>query len=191
MKVRILITLGLIFLLGGLTGMILSDNMPVYTPSSIPQIQGFAALEQAQLIILQESASPSEQNPKDRVPENDIHVYNDKIVLDIPNAQWATFTDTKSMEPVLFTGANVIKVMPKKPEEIKVGDIISYHSEYVTGTIIHRVAEIGYDKYGWFARAKPDNENLYPDTYPKNANLLDPGKIRFNKIVGVTVAIIY
>ena len=47
MKLGILFILGLIFLLGGLAGMIVTEN----TLSRVPQMQGFAALEQAAPII--------------------------------------------------------------------------------------------------------------------------------------------
>ena len=64
--------------------------------------------------------------------------------------------------------------------EISVGDIVSYNSEYASGTIIHRVIEISEDEAGWFCRVKGDNNK---DT--------DPGKIRFSQIQRIVVAIIY
>ncbi|MEM0230670.1 MAG: signal peptidase I [Candidatus Woesearchaeota archaeon] len=118
--------------------------------------------------------------PPDRITEKQIYVFRDKVILDIPNAEWASFTPTHSMEPVLNENSNAIEVKPSSESEIQVGDIIAYRSEYAEGTIIHRVISIGSDEKGWFCIAKGDN-NPNPD----------PGKIRFSQIESVVVAIIY
>lgn len=117
-------------------------------------------------------------NPKDRIPESDIFVYSDHVVLNIKNAQWSKFTDTNSMDPVIDAGANALHIVPQYPEDIQIGDIISYESEY--GIIIHRVKQIGYDQDGWYAIAKGDNN-------PTD----DPFRVRFNQIKRVVVGIIY
>ncbi len=117
-------------------------------------------------------------SPKDRISESDILVYPDQVILTVKNAQWSKFTDTNSMDPVIDAGANALQLVPKTPEELQVGDIISYETEY--GTIIHRVKEINYDKDGWYALAKGDNNPTE-----------DPFRIRFNQIKRVVVGIIY
>ena len=119
-------------------------------------------------------------SPSDHVNENQIHVLKDKIVLDIKDASWARFTDTNSMDPVIDAGSNSIELKPKTTEDVKIGDIISYHSEYADGLIIHRVVEVGQDADGWFVRVKGDN-----------LEKKDPGKIRFSQIEGVVVGIVY
>jgi hypothetical protein len=119
-------------------------------------------------------------SPSDRVSERQIYVFRDKVILDIKNAEWASFTPTHSMEPVLNEHSNAIEVRPSSEDEIKPGDIIAYRSEYAEGTIIHRVIEVGTDEKGWFCRAKGDNNPS-----------VDPGKIRFSQIESVVVAIIY
>ncbi len=119
-------------------------------------------------------------SPSDHVKESQIHVLKDKIILDIKDASWARFTDTNSMDPIIDAGSNSIELKPKTTEDVKVGDIISYHSEYADGLIIHRVVEVGEDSSGWFVRVKGDNL----------ANK-DPGKIRLSQIEGVVVGIIY
>ena len=118
--------------------------------------------------------------PADRIVESQIFVYNDRVLLDIENAQWSRFADTKSMEPVLHAGANAIQVVPQSPNEIQVGDIISYRSEFADGIIIHRVIHKGEDPLGTYFIAKGDN-------LPTS----DPGRIRFDQIERVVVAIIY
>jgi hypothetical protein len=119
-------------------------------------------------------------SPNDWIPESDIYVYDDKVIIDIEDAQWATFTDTNSMDPVIDLGANAIEVVPKSPGQIQVGDIVSYESKYASGTIIHRVVEVGQDSEGWFAIMKGDN-NPTPD----------PGRIRFEQIRRVVIGILY
>ena len=117
-------------------------------------------------------------SPFDRIGEDSIHVYSDRIVIDLQNAEWAKFTDTNSMDPILDTGANAIEIVPKSAADIHVGDIASYDSEY--GTVIHRVVSTGFDADGWYAVFKGDN-NAMPD----------PGKVRFDQIRRVVVALIY
>ena len=119
-------------------------------------------------------------SPSDWIKEDQIKVYNDRIIIDLKDAEWASFTETNSMDPVLDETANAIQIIPKSTDDIHVGDIISYKSEYADGTIIHRVIKIGSDEEGWYCIVKGDN-NQGPD----------PGKIRFNQIKRVLVAIIY
>lgn len=119
-------------------------------------------------------------SPNDWINENQILVYNSQVVLDLKNAEWATFTDTHSMEPVLSSRANAIEVRPKTADDIKVGDIVSYKSEYAEGTIIHRVIEKNEDEQGVYFILKGDNNPTQ-----------DPGKIRFEQIQRVVVAIVY
>ena len=119
-------------------------------------------------------------SPADRVPERAIAVYHDRIVLDIQDAQWATFTDTHSMEPVIMAGANAIELVPTSADEIQVGDIVSYRSAFTSGTIIHRVVYKGQDEDGTYFIMKGDN-----------LATSDPGRVRFEQIERVVVAIVY
>jgi hypothetical protein len=125
-------------------------------------------------------ASKEVASPADRVSENQIHVYKDKILINLVDAQWSTFTDTNSMDPVLDYGANAIQVVPESEDDVNVGDIVSYESEYAEGTIIHRVIEKGADEDGTYFILKGDNNSK-----------ADPGKVRFSQIKKVVVAIIY
>ena len=119
-------------------------------------------------------------SPGDWIKEDQIKVYNDRIIIDLKDAEWASFTNTNSMDPVLDEAANAIEIIPKSSDNIKVGDIISYKSDYADGTIIHRIIKISKDDDGWYCIVKGDN-NQSPD----------PGKIRFKQIKRVLVAIIY
>ena len=117
-------------------------------------------------------------SPGNWVQEDQIKVYSDKVVLNIPNAIWAEFTNTNSMDPFLDETANALEIYPANPESINVGDIISYHTSY--GILIHRVIEKGHDENGIYYLVKGDN-NRFPDPY----------KVRYRDVRGVVVAIVY
>ncbi len=119
-------------------------------------------------------------SPQDWIKEDQIHVYSDRIIIDLKDAEWATFTDTNSMDPIIDKGSNAIEIIPKSENDIEVGDIVSYKSEYADGTIIHRVIEKGKDENGVYFILKGDNNS---------AN--DPGKVRFDQIKRVLVGILY
>lgn len=117
-------------------------------------------------------------SPSNWIKEHQIKVYDDKIIIEIENAEWAKFTNTNSMDPVIDVGANAIEIVPKSYKDIRNGDIISY--EFSQDIIIHRVVETGFDSNGWYARTKGDN-----------LEQVDPYKIRFENIQRIVVAIIY
>ena len=125
-------------------------------------------------------ASPDVDSPYDHIPESSIHVFQDRIVLDIKNASWASFTDTNSMDPFIDAGANSIEIKPKSEHDIHIGDVISFKTEYADGIIIHRVVDIGEDNQGRYFITKGDNN---PE--------IDPGKRRFEDIQGIVVAVVY
>lgn len=118
------------------------------------------------------------RSPGNWIDEEQIRVYQSQIILDIPNATWASFTDTNSMDPFIDAGSNAIEIMPDSADEIEVGDVISYDSP--VGIIIHRVIEKNSDKDGIYYFVKGDNNPLR-----------DPIKVRFSDIRGVVVAVIY
>ena len=119
-------------------------------------------------------------SPEDHIKEKDIHVYDDRVVIDIVNPFWASFTDTNSMDPIIDEHANSIQIIPKNLEEVHLGDIISYKSDFSSGVIIHRVVFIGQDEEGTYYYLKGDNNIMR-----------DPGRVRFNQLRRITVGIIY
>lgn len=122
--------------------------------------------------------APERASPQEHVTESAIQVYNDQVVIKLENATWATFANTNSMDPVLDQGSYALEVAPKSPDDIAVGDIITFH--YGNEIIIHRVIEKGIDGDGWYFITKGDN-NPSPDS----------GKLRFGDITSIAVAIIY
>ncbi len=119
-------------------------------------------------------------SPSAWITDKQIGVYSQRVILDIKDPQWATFTDTHSMEPVISSRSYAIEIVPESEDQINVGDIVSYKSRYADGTIIHRVIQKSNDADGVYFIMKGDNN-------PSQ----DPGKIRFDQIQRVVVAIIY
>ncbi|PIN74385.1 hypothetical protein COV20_00480 [Candidatus Woesearchaeota archaeon CG10_big_fil_rev_8_21_14_0_10_45_16] len=117
-------------------------------------------------------------SPGNWVAEEQIRVYQDKVVLDIPNALWAEFTNSNSMDPFLDEDSHAIEISPSDPDSINIGDVISYESG--SDVIIHRVVDKGVDAEGVYYIVKGDNNSFS-----------DPQKVRFDQIHGVLVAIIY
>lgn len=117
-------------------------------------------------------------SPSDRLQENQISVYNDRVIIHQKDVKWARFTDTNSMDPIIDADSHALEIVPQTPSEIEVGDIIAYR--FADRVIIHRVVETGEDLQGWYAIAKGDN----------NPNS-DPLKVRFHQITGVVIGILY
>jgi hypothetical protein len=103
-------------------------------------------------------------SPSAWIADTQIGVYSQRVIIDVADPQWATFTDTHSMEPVISSRSYAIEVVPK----------------YADGTIIHRVIQKNYDADGVYFILKGDNNPTQ-----------DPGKIRFDQVKRVVVAIIY
>jgi len=116
--------------------------------------------------------------PSDKINQNSIEVYEDKVVIKIRNASLSKYAGTQSMIPVFGTGANGIRVIPESEKSIELGDIVTYESDN-GDLIVHRVIEIGEDEKGTYFVVKGDN------------NLFSDGKIRFSQIRYITIGILY
>ena len=159
------------FILGLLAGGMLHGQ-------AVAEVSAAPVTQQPQPIAsdsIAETAAPS-----DHIAESDISVLKDEVVIKVPNAVWARFTPTGSMVPVFNESSNAIEVVPNDASEINVGDIISYQSDWMDTPVIHRVVETGDDDQGWFAIVKGDNNSTS-----------DPGKVRFEQVRRLVVAIIY
>jgi len=145
-----------------------------YTLATAVHTGQFAALLQSPGELVPEQLSPSA-----RVGADAIHVYADKVVIDLEQPLWATFADTNSMDPLLDSGSFGIEVKPKSAEELNVGDVAAYRSENGE-MVIHRIVEIGEDSEGLYFVFKGDN-----------VPFVDPEQVRFEQIEAVLVAVIY
>ena len=121
--------------------------------------------------------SPNVVAPSDIVSEKQIEILDDKIIINLEGASLSRYAATGSMRPVLDKGANGIRIKPKSPEEINVGDIITFR-EY-SKLIVHRVIEKGEDSEGIYFITKGDNNNIVD------------GKLRFEDIKYITIGVIW
>lgn len=158
------------FTLHALIGAV-ADAYPSLSTSEAGGVEGVSGL-----------VNPVERaSPYPRISKDKIHVFNDRVVIELENPQWSTFTDTNSMDPVFDAGHYAIQEVPQSERDIHVGDIISYqHPGVSQGNLIHRVIKVGTDDKGWYAVVKGDNNTLP-----------DPGKVRFSQVKKVVTAIIY
>ncbi|MFC1741576.1 hypothetical protein ACFL3V_03500 [Nanoarchaeota archaeon] len=125
-------------------------------------------------------SSPERLSPSDHVKESQIHVYDNRVVLDVEGATWASFTDTNSMDPFLDESSNSIEMRPENADDIEPGDIISYRSGIAGDLVVHRVISKDVDSDGVFYIVKGDNNPTQ-----------DPEKVRFDQIHGVLIGIVY
>ncbi|MEK6922639.1 MAG: hypothetical protein AABX08_02460 [Nanoarchaeota archaeon] len=119
-------------------------------------------------------------SPRDRIKEDQIHVFRDRIVIDVEGASWSKYANTNSMDPFIDEGANGIEIMPESEDELYVGDVVAYESQYVQGLTVHRIVEIGNDGTGKYFVLKGDNLDME-----------DPEKVRFSQIKYVLIGVIY
>ena len=177
-KKFILLLLG-IFLLGWLSSTVYSD-FNSYKTNNKEDSENTLVFDKIQGLFSQDTENKDKNSPHDWIKPTQIAVYNDQVVIKIKDPEWALFTNTKSMDPVIDSTANALEIIPNSEKDIHVGDIVAYESKYKEGIITHRVVDIGHDSFGWYARLKGDNNDY-----------TDPGKVRFNQIKRVVVGIIY
>lgn len=115
--------------------------------------------------------------PSDSIPTSAIEVFDDRIVLLIEGASISSYAPTGSMRPFFDAGANGIRVVPTSPEEIAVGDIISFTRG--SDLIVHRVVTKGVDADGAYFITRGDN------------NTINDELIRFDDIAYKTIGILY
>lgn len=119
-------------------------------------------------------------SPSDRIKEDQIFVYNDRIVITIDNAEWTSYTDTNSMDPLIDETANGLELVPKNENELYVGDVVAYEPTWAEGLIVHRIVEKNHDENGTYFILRGDNNTTS-----------DPGKVRFKQIKYVLIGVLY
>lgn len=167
------------YLLGIVTVLIVASILP-------QNIQAQDITNPIQTTIPFQTSNPFSEHTRDKaspqnyLDETKIRVYQNRVIIEAQNIKWASFTDTKSMLPIIDKNTNALQIEPVCPSEVQVGDIVSYKSEYAEGIIIHRVVYKGEDSEGTYFILKGDNN-------PSN----DPGKIRCNQIQRRVIGILY
>jgi len=160
MKIINITIISLVFLLGLLSATILSYS--------------FEALESPFQI---NTGLNNGSAPSDFVKEDQIKIYQDRIVIYVNDASLSKYAATGSMKPVFDQGANGIRVEPSSENNINVGDLISFNNG--ERLVIHRVVEKGTDSKGVYFIPKGDN------------NSTTDGKIRFKDIRYITIGVIW
>ena len=117
------------------------------------------------------------EQPGNWISANRIEVLKDKVVIHVSDVSLSRYAATGSMLPVLGENANGLRIKPTNPEQVQVGDIVSYESN--GDLIVHRVIRKGEDENGVWFITKGDN------------NSISDGKIYFENIRHVTVGLIY
>jgi len=112
------------------------------------------------------------------IRENEVYVHEDKVVIYVNSSVKYCYRGD-SMLPTLNSNMQGIVAPVNNPSELSIGNVISY-KDRVGDSVTHRIIDIGIDKEGWWCRAKGDNNPIK-----------DPGKIRFEQIKGITIALIY
>jgi hypothetical protein len=125
-------------------------------------------------------SSEEKSSPTNYINESQIEIQDNKIIIHINRARIGRFANTSSMMPVINENANSIEIIPSTPEQIYVGDIITFEQASQDSIlIVHRVIETGYDENGWYAITKGDNSQA------------TDGKIRFEQVRYITIGILY
>jgi len=113
--------------------------------------------------------------PSNWIKISQIQITGDSVMINIPNASISSYAPTGSMKPTLDQSSNGIRITPNSPEQIEIGDIVSFGAD----NIVHRVVEKGIDENGYWFITRGDN------------NQISDEKIRFEDISYVTVGILY
>lgn len=119
--------------------------------------------------------------PGDKINESKIQVYENFTCIQ-GEFEWSKYSNTGSMRPTLGQGHNGLSKDIHNKSDVQVGDIVSFIKYNPFGNdsvIVHRIIEIGNDTKGWYAVTKGDN-NAFTD-----------GKVRWNQMIRVLIAIIY
>ena len=117
------------------------------------------------------------EQPTSRLSENDITILPDKVILNIKDAVLGRYADTGSMLPTLGENTKGIRIKPSSPEQIRIGDIITFREGNTL--VVHRVVAKGEDEQGFYFVTKGDN------------NQETDGKVYFQDVEYVIVALVY
>lgn len=86
----------------------------------------------------------TEFSSSERVSLDAITVFPDKVIIDAPNIRYARVA-SNSMSPAFTDKSKVFEMIPSSPEDIQIGDVISFREGDIV--VMHRVIEIVDGKY--------------------------------------------
>lgn len=128
-------------------------------------------------VVLSDNGKIQISAPSDFLNKSFISANSEEVCLSISDAMLSEYIDSSSMLPVLGKNSTGINVRPDSPDEINIGDIVSFRKN--NEVFVHRVIEKSEDEKGVFFITKGDN------------NLFDDGKVYFKEIDSVLIGIIY
>ena len=140
---------------------------------------GMASADRPELALPFGPVAQERSSPSNWIAEEDIQLFEDRIVIALDDPQWAVFEDTNSMDPVLDSGAHGLQRVPEHPDELHVGDIISFSRPGTAGIVIHSIIAIGRDAEGWSSVPK------------RHTTPGSDGKVRFTQVHRVLVGVLY
>jgi len=76
-----------------------------------------------------------------RVPFDSIEVFADEVKINYPGLTYAKVS-SNSMGPVITDKSVVFEKVPSSPDEIHIGDVISFYEPSVEKIVLHLVVEI-------------------------------------------------
>ncbi len=121
--------------------------------------------------------SNGESSPSNFLDESSITANNTSVTFFVEKPSFIRYEDSGSMVPTLGANSTGVVITPKTEDEVNVGDIVTFRKN--GELIVHRIVEKNYDKNGTYFITKGDNNNI------------DDGRIRFQDIESVLVAVIY
>lgn len=119
-------------------------------------------------------------HPMDRIKNEQIEIYDRKVVLNVEGAKWRYMIDSNSMDPLLDLGSSIITITPKTENDLKIGDIIVFKANFSEYDVVHRIINITKDANETYFITKGDNVEFQ-----------DPSKIKFEEIIEVVIGILY
>jgi signal peptidase I len=88
-----------------------------------------------------------------RIPFDAYKVYPDNIQVDYPGLKYAKVS-SDSMAPLITHDSVVFEKAPESPDDINMGDVISFYEPSVDGTVLHMVVGIIQSDTATFYKTK-------------------------------------
>ncbi len=88
-----------------------------------------------------------------RIPFDAFTVYPDKVLVDYPGLRYARVS-SDSMAPIITHDSVVFEKSPGSPDDIHIGDFISFYEPSVNGIVLHMVIGITDGGNGVFYQTK-------------------------------------
>ena len=110
-----------------------------------------------------------------RIPFDSIKVYADKVQIEVPDMHYAK-VNSDSMAPFITHDSVVFEKTPSSPEEIHIGDIISFYEPSQDKTVLHIIIEI----------VQIDGKTYYKTKGTANPEA-DPWLVPYENVKGIMV----